>query len=73
MLTKASEFTCIVCGRGPDHPDYAWGNGRSSDGPAYWSERGAMCSAACALSHGLKRAADGDAMSEPADPPFQVK
>jgi hypothetical protein len=38
-------------------------------GPAYYSDKGLLCSAKCSLDHFLKRQSDGDPMLKPAPVP----
>jgi hypothetical protein len=42
------------------------------EGPAYWTDRGILCSAQCSLAHHGKRRAEGTLPQEPAPDPFEV-
>ena len=71
MLKKAQARTCIECGLPYDHPDFVHHAGRVENGPAYWSERGLLCSHACSTAHFEKRVKAGDPMTEPAPNPTE--
>jgi hypothetical protein len=71
MLKKTRARTCIECGLPYDHPDFVYHAGRVQNGPAYWSERGLLCSHACSTAHFEKRVKAGDPMTEPAPNPLE--
>jgi len=71
MLKKAQARTCIECGLPYGHPDFTYHAGRVESGPAYWSERGLLCSHACSTAHFEKRVKAGDPMTEPAPNPIE--
>lgn len=71
MLKKAQARTCIECGLPYGHPDFTYHAGRTESGPAYWSERGLLCSHACSMAHFEKRVKAGDPMTEPAPNPLE--
>jgi hypothetical protein len=71
MLKKTRDRTCIECGLPYGHTDFTYHAGRVESGPAYWSERGLLCSHACATAHFEKRVAQGDPMTEPTANPLE--
>ncbi|MBM1173057.1 hypothetical protein [Microvirga arabica] len=71
MLKKAQARTCIECGLPYGHADFTYHAGRVESGPAYWSERGLLCSHACSTAHFEKRVEAGDPMTEPAPNPIE--
>ncbi len=71
MLKKAQARTCIECGLPYGHPNFTYHAGRIESGPAYWSERGLLCSHACSTAHFEKRVKQGDPMREPAPNPLE--
>jgi hypothetical protein len=71
MLKRTQARTCIECGLPYDHPDFVHHAGRVENGPAYWSERGLLCSHACSTAHFEKRVKAGDPMTEPAPNPLE--
>lgn len=71
MLKKAPARACLECGLPYGHPDFTYHAGRVESGPAYWSERGLLCSHACSTAHFEKRVKAGDPMAEPASNPIE--
>jgi hypothetical protein len=71
MLQRPQAPACIECGRPYGHPAFAHHAGRSESGPAYWSDRGLLCSHACATAHFERRVKAGDPMREPAPNPLE--
>jgi hypothetical protein len=71
MLKKTQARICIECGLPYGHPDFTYHAGRIESGPAYWSERGLLCSHACSTAHFEKRTKEGDPMAEPAPNPLE--
>lgn len=57
---------CIVCGRPFGDPAFVYDEGE----PAYWSDRGLICSIACGQVHERQRREAGEPMTEPADNPL---
>lgn len=53
------------------HPDFAYHAGKAQNGPAYWSDRGLLCSHACSVAHYERREKEGDPMKEPAPNPLE--
>ncbi len=71
MLTRPPPRTCVECGLPYGHADFSYEAGKMDNGPAYWSDRGLLCSHACSLAHFVKREKEGDPMREPAPNPFE--
>jgi hypothetical protein len=71
MLKRTQARTCIECGLPYGHPDFVYHADRTESGPAYWSERGLLCSHACSTAHFEKRMKAGDPMTEPAPNPLE--
>ena len=70
MLAPSDKFRCIECGKPFGMPGFAYHHGNPDDGPAYFSDRGVLCSAQCSLTHYRKRRADGTAQAQPARNPM---
>jgi hypothetical protein len=62
---------CIECGLTYGHPDFTYQAGQVQNGPAYWSDRGLLCSHGCSVAHFVKREKDGTPMIAPAPNPFE--
>jgi len=45
--------------------------GRIENGPAYFTDRGVLCSPKCSLAHYVKREAEGTLRSAPPPNPFE--
>ncbi|TWG89631.1 hypothetical protein L598_000800000950 [Mesorhizobium sp. J18] len=71
MLARPEKHICIECGKTFGRPDFAYYHGDIAQGPAYWSDRGILCSAHCSIEHYKKRAAEGTAPQYPAPDPFE--
>ncbi|UVF17785.1 hypothetical protein HPT29_014730 [Microvirga terrae] len=71
MLKRAQARTCVECGLAYGHPDFSSHAGRVEHGPAYWSDRGVLCSHGCSLAHFERREREGDPMTDPAPNPLQ--
>ncbi len=71
MLDRLHHAKCIECGKPFGAPDFGYHAGRIENGPAYWSERGLLCSQGCAQQHALRRRDAGDPMRAPADNPLE--
>jgi len=71
MLKRTQARTCIECGLPYGHSDFVYHAGRTESGPAYWSERGLLCSHACSTAHFERRLKEGDPMKEPAPNPLE--
>ncbi|NIX77381.1 hypothetical protein [Microvirga terricola] len=70
MLSRLQPRACVECGLPYGHTDFAYQGGKVEDGPAYWSDRGLLCSHACSVAHYVRREKGGDPMTEPAPDPF---
>jgi hypothetical protein len=68
MLARSDH--CIECGRPFRAEGFAYYEGRPENGPAYWSDRGLLCSPKCSLVHHNKRIAEGSVQQQPAPEPF---
>lgn len=71
MLARPDKYSCIECGTryGTDAFQYHYGD--IDNGPAYWCDRGLLCSAKCSLQHHQKRVAEGTVQQMPAPDPFE--
>lgn len=69
MLARTPKPACIECGLTYGAPGFAFEKGRREYGPAYWSDRGLLCSPTCANSHVRKRVAEGTMPKGPVDCP----
>jgi len=72
MLARPETRRCIECGLSFDAPDFHYYHGQVEQGPAYWTDRGILCSPACSLQHFRRRDAEGTLPTEPAPDPFEV-
>ena len=70
MLQRPQARACVECGRPYGHPDFGYHAGRIENGPAYWSDRGLLCSEACSTAHFERRVKEGNPMREPAPNPL---
>ena len=66
MLARAEKYRCIECGMLYGTETFAYYEGRIDLGPAYWCDRGLLCSPECALTHHKKRLAEGTVPQTPA-------
>ncbi|RRI05473.1 hypothetical protein EH240_06200 [Mesorhizobium tamadayense] len=73
MLARPDAYRCIECGLPFRAMGFWYHQGKLENGPAYWSDRGILCSPHCSLAHHKKRAAEGTLPQEPASDPFQVQ
>ena len=71
MLTKTQPRVCIECGLPYGHASFSYHYGQIGNGPAYWSDRGLLCSHACSMAHFERREKQGDPMREPAPNPLE--
>lgn len=71
MLARPEKYKCIECGLPFGAAGFALHYGRLENGPAYWCDRGVLCSPKCSLAHYRKRAADGTLPTEPAPDPLE--
>jgi len=71
MLKRLPPRTCVECGLPYGHADFGYHAGAIESGPAYWSDRGLLCSHVCSMAHFERREKEGDPMAEPAPDPFE--
>jgi len=72
MLARPETRRCIECGLPHAALGFSHYHGNPEDGPAYWSDRGILCSARCSLAHYRRRAAEGTLADDPAPDPFET-
>lgn len=70
MLARPETRRCIECGLLYGTDAFGYHEGRIENGPAYWSDRGILCSPACSLAHHRRRATEGTLPAAPAPDPF---
>ncbi len=70
MLERPGKFRCVECGLSFGAAGFHHHHGMVEDGPAYWCDRGVLCSPACSLAHHRRRAAEGTLPDKPAPDPF---
>jgi hypothetical protein len=73
MLARPETYRCIECGLPYQAAGFQYYHGELEKGPAYWTDRGLLCSAQCSLAHYTKRKAEGTLPQEPAPDPFEVQ
>lgn len=66
MLARPETFRCIECGLASNAPSFAFHGGIVDHGPAYWCDRGVLCSVKCSVAHTEKRRAQGTLPDHPA-------
>lgn len=71
MLAPSSQHQCIVCGLPYGSDRFHYWEGIIEHGPAYWSDRGLLCSPACSASHYEQRRKDGTLPDRPVPDPFE--
>ena len=72
MLARPEKHRCVECGTPFGALGFSYYHGNIDNGPAYWSDRGILCSPACSLVHNRKRAAEGTLPDQPAKNPFEI-
>jgi recombinational DNA repair protein (RecF pathway) len=70
MLARPETKRCVECGTPYGAPQFSYYHGDIAEGPAYWCDRGVLCSPACGLRHFRRRQAEGTLPDRPADDPF---
>lgn len=66
MLARPETLRCIECGLAETAQAFAFHGGNPDHGPAYWCDRGVLCSLKCSLEHSLRRAQEGTSPNDPA-------
>lgn len=72
MLARPETRRCIECGLAYGTETFGYYHGAIENGPAYWSDRGILCSPDCSLAHHRRRAAEGTLRTSPAPDPFDL-
>ena len=71
MLARPGHHRCVECGLPYGDRAFHLHYGKPENGPAYWCDRGLLCSPKCSLAHASKRMAEGTMPHEPAPDPFE--
>jgi len=71
MLARIDKYQCIECGLAYDEPGFSIHYGRIENGPAYFTDRGVLCSPQCSLAHYRRRADEGTLPAAPPPNPFE--
>ena len=72
MLARPETRRCIECGLPYGKVGFSHYHGDPDLGPAYWSDRGLLCSPKCSLTHFRRREAEGTLPTAPAPDPFEL-
>ena len=72
MLARPETHRCIECGLPYGGVGFWCHQGDIDNGPAYWSDRGILCSPKCSLTHFRRREAEGTLTASPAPDPFTL-
>jgi hypothetical protein len=72
MLARPERHRCIECGLAYSEDGFDLHSGRIENGPAYWCDRGLLCSPKCSVAHYRKRADEGTLATEPAPNPLDA-
>lgn len=72
MLARPEKYRCIECSEPFGSEAFHYYEGKLDNGPAYWCDRGILCSPQCATAHYLKRRAEGTLPKTPAPNPFET-
>lgn len=70
MLARPERHRCIECGLPFGADGFHLYHGQIEQGPAYWCDRGVLCSPRCSMTHHAKRRAEGTLPERPAPDPF---
>lgn len=70
MLARPETRRCVECGLPYGAIGFSCYHGDIDQGPAYWSDRGILCSPKCSLAHWRRREAEGSLGTAPAPDPF---
>lgn len=71
MLAKTPKSVCLECGLPFGAAGFSYDHDDPDLGPAYWSDRGLLCSPGCAGDHYRKRMAEGTMPAAPMDCPVE--
>lgn len=71
MLARPETRRCIECGTPYEANTFHYWHGDANNGPAYYCDRGILCSPQCSLTHFRRREAEGTLQQLPADDPFE--
>ncbi len=69
MLAPPMIHRCIECGRASTDPLFRFHYGRVENGPAYYCDRGALCTPECSLAHTRRRMPEGTRPEKPTEWP----
>lgn len=72
MLARTETRRCIECGLPYGAIGFACYYGDIDQGPAYWSDRGILCSPKCSMAHFRRREVEGSLAAAPASDPFML-
>ena len=72
MLTRPHQAKCVECGKAYGRPDFEYHYNRIENGPAYWSDRGLLCTIECSMEHYKRRKEAGDPIGPPAPNPLEL-
>jgi len=72
MLARPDIYRCVECGLPYRAEGFCHYEGLLENGPAYWSDRGILCSPQCSLAHHRRRVAEGTLGDHPAPDPFEI-
>jgi hypothetical protein len=67
---RPDAYRCIECGLPYRATGFSYYHGEMENGPAYWSDRGILCSPRCSLIHHRRRATEGTLQEKPAPDPL---
>lgn len=70
MLARPEAKRCVECGTPYEAASFHYWKGIVGNGPAYFSDRGILCSPACSVAHFRRREADGTLPEQPAPDPL---
>lgn len=71
MLARPEARRCVECGTSYESATFHYHYGRVENGPAYFCDRGILCSPQCSLEHHRRRETEGTLPTEPATDPFE--
>lgn len=72
MLARPETKRCVECGTPYEAASFHYWYGMAERGPAYFSDRGILCSPQCSLTHFRRRESEGALPSQPAIDPFEL-